>query len=158
MASEQNFPALSRRDVLAAANLRWLARMCLRAMWQLAKARLRFALLSMPKVLARNEQIARSARGAAEARSEDLRLVSRVAFLIPRIAKRMPFRTDCLVQALAAQEWLEAEGVASRVVIGVGTEKEEPFGAHAWLLFGEDVVTGGNVHKFAPLAGLQAGS
>ena len=35
--------------------------------------------------------------------NEQERLVEQVAFAIPRVAKRVPWRADCLVQALAGE-------------------------------------------------------
>lgn len=78
------------------------------------------------------------------------RLVELVAFAVPRIAARAPWRADCLVQALAARRWLERAGVATELCIGV--RKETGFEAHAWLKVGDAVVTGGDIGGFVPLA------
>ena len=75
-------------------------------------------------------------------------LIDRVAFAIPRVAARLPWRSDCLVQALAARRWLTRGGIATSLVLGV--EKGEPasFAAHAWLLAGDRIVTGGDIGGF----------
>jgi hypothetical protein len=78
-------------------------------------------------------------------------LVERVAYAIPRVGARVPWRSDCLVQALAARHWLAREGVASNLTIGV--RNEGGFAAHAWLKVGDEVVTGGPIADFAPLFG-----
>ena len=77
-------------------------------------------------------------------------LAARVAFAIPRVAARLPWRADCWVQALAAQAWLARAGVEGEVVIGVRQDRGG-FEAHAWLRHGDRVVTGGEVAGYAPL-------
>ena len=78
------------------------------------------------------------------------RLVERVAFAIPRAGPRLPWRADCLVQALAAQNWLGRHGVASQLVIGARKSSSAEFEAHAWLKVGERIVTGGDIGGYAP--------
>lgn len=78
-------------------------------------------------------------------------LVERVADVIPRVAARLPWRADCLVQAKAAQHWLARSGIASSLHFGVPKEKQPEFEAHAWLTVGSRVVTGGDISGYAPL-------
>lgn len=79
------------------------------------------------------------------------RLVNRVAFAVPCMGARLPWRSDCFVQALAAQCWLRRKGIAAALYIGVRKEAHSQFEAHAWLKVGEVVVTGGDVTGFLPL-------
>ena len=79
-------------------------------------------------------------------------LVDQVAFAIPRVAHRMPWRADCLVQALAGERWLRRRGVSAHIVIGVHQTGPAPLDAHAWLKAGDRIVTGGDVSTFIPLA------
>ena len=78
-------------------------------------------------------------------------LVERVAYAIPRVAVRLPWRADCLVQAMAAKHWLDRAGIASTIHFGVPKEKQPEFEAHAWLTVGERVVTGGDISGYSPL-------
>lgn len=78
-------------------------------------------------------------------------LVERVAYAIPRVAVRVPWRADCLVQAIAARRWLASSGIASTIHYGVPRHKAERFEAHAWLTVGERLVTGGDISGFLPL-------
>ena len=78
-------------------------------------------------------------------------LVDRVAFIIPRVAARVPWRADCLVQALAAERWLASAGIATRLTLGVPRDKRPDFEAHAWLTAGDRIVTGGDVSGYVPL-------
>jgi hypothetical protein len=83
---------------------------------------------------------------------EQIRIVDAVSFAIPRVATRLPWRADCLVQALAAQRWLSAKRISSRLMVGVKkADRLSPLEAHAWLKVGERIVTGGDVNDFSPL-------
>ena len=53
-----------------------------------------------------------------------------------------------MVQAIAGQNWLGALGVASEIQIGVEHPADGEFGAHAWLLAGGEVVTGGDIERY----------
>jgi hypothetical protein len=76
--------------------------------------------------------------------------VERASYFIPRVAARMPWRADCLVQALAARRWLLRQGIETQLFLGVrGTSA--PFEAHAWLKWGHKVVTGGIIDGYSPL-------
>lgn len=78
-------------------------------------------------------------------------LVDRVAFAIPRVAARLPWRADCLVQALAAQRWLRCHSVTTTLTLGVPRDKPADFEAHAWLTAGDRIVTGGDISGYMPL-------
>lgn len=93
------------------------------------------------------------ARGQAPGRDEAL--ARRVAAAIPRAAARAPWRSDCFVQALAAQEWLARQGVGSELHVGVRTDAPQGFAAHAWLRHGDITVTGGDFSAYRPIAGPQ---
>lgn len=80
------------------------------------------------------------------------RLVDQVAFAIPRAADRVPWRADCLVQALAGERWLRRRGIAAQIIIGVKKDAKVPIDAHAWLDVGGQVVTGGDIADYTPLA------
>lgn len=90
-------------------------------------------------------------RGGAPGRDEAL--ARRVAAAIPRAAARVPWRSDCFVQALAAQDWLARNGIGSELHIGVRTDAPQGFAAHAWLRHGEITVTGGDSSAYRPIAG-----
>ena len=108
----------------------------LRAAVELAISRVTLARVSASDLLGM-----RSASTAEPARPE---LVERVAFAIPAVAQRVPWRADCLVQALAARRWLERAGVATSLTCGVRKGDMEAFAAHAWLTAGTMTVTGGD--------------
>lgn len=151
MQNEPTLPqdiALTRRDVPL--RLWW------RALVELARARARHGSLPVAEIETLNAQWASAARGPAAAEPQDAPLVRLVAHAIPRVAWFLPWRSDCLPQAMAAQQWLGAEGVATAIVIGVDRERGGAFESHAWLQYGDQVVTGGNVARFQVVLGTQA--
>ena len=118
-----------------------------RAALELAFARVALADLKIARIEERN----RGARRAGGRSAGERQRVDEVGFVTPRIAGRMPFRSDCLVQALAAQHWLLKEGIPSTIVLGVERPIDGDFGAHAWLLHGDRVVTGGEIQRYSPI-------
>ena len=83
---------------------------------------------------------------------QPLALVERIAFVVPRVAARVPWKSDCLVQALAAQRWLRSARIKSTLSIGVRQQPDAGFEAHAWLSVGTTLVTGGDIAGFDALA------
>lgn len=125
----------------------------LQAACYLAGARVRLHRTKPSDVIALNAAAsARSARGKrADYIPDGTILTSRVAYFIPRMALRLPWRTDCLVQALAGQSWLKSKGVASEIAIGTAKTPAGAFEAHAWLMHGDAVILGGNIDRYSPL-------
>ena len=131
-------------------DLRWLASYSARGLWELVRARIIFARLPAKAIPERN----RASKNAAD---PEMRIapaaLARMAYVLPRLSDRLPWRSDCLVQAIAGQNWLSALGRASEIRIGVEHPKDGDFGAHAWLLYsdadlGEHVVTGGDIDRY----------
>jgi hypothetical protein len=123
----------------------------LRGLIELVRARLAFDRLEAREILARNAAVAGAAKTAPE--SVDPTLAARIGYILPRLADRLPWRSDCVIQAMAAQTWLAAHGLASEIQIGVERPDNAPFGAHAWLVHGGKVVTGGDIDRYTPLVG-----
>jgi hypothetical protein len=84
----------------------------------------------------------------SEGSNEPGETIERVRYFLPRVARRMPFRADCLIQALAAQRWLGQAGIGSAVKIGVRKTQRAGFEAHAWLETQGKVVTGWDIEGF----------
>lgn len=87
--------------------------------------------------------------------ARETELVRRIAYMIPRVAARLPWRADCLVQALAAQSWLSRHRIRTSLTLGVPRNKPVDFVAHAWLTAGDRIVTGGDVSDYVPLSRLK---
>lgn len=85
-------------------------------------------------------------------------LAERLAYVIPRVGRRLPWRSDCLVQALAARRLLAAGGIASELHIGARKDAQGHFEAHAWLTVGGLVVTGWDIHGLSEFAEFPARS
>jgi hypothetical protein len=65
-----------------------------------------------------------------------------MSWAIRAVAARVPWRSDCLVQAIAAHRWLRRAGYPTEFFLGVANDNG-PFGAHAWLKCDGRLVTGG---------------
>ncbi len=77
-------------------------------------------------------------------------LVERVAWAVPRAASVVPWRSDCLRQAEAARHWLMRHRVTTRLFLGARKSAAGTFEAHAWLMCGDKVITGGDATSFSP--------
>lgn len=127
----------------------WVTRLTAHALVAMFRARLAFGRLEAAEILTRNAAAAK----ADVADVADELLADRIGFIIARLAKRLPWRSDCVVQAIAAQEWLTRLGMASEIRIGVERPEDGPFGAHAWLVRKERIITGGDVARYSLLLG-----
>lgn len=78
-------------------------------------------------------------------------LIDRIAYVVPRIGRRVPWRSDCLVQAVAAQRWLARYAIPSSIRIG-GRTRANRFDAHAWLVAAGTIVTGWDNAEFETYA------
>lgn len=133
----------SLRKVLRAGPVLWGD--CARAIVELARARLVLAGLD-PRTLASPDH------GPVRLDAAQARLVERVRHVIPRVGRRLPWRADCLVQALAARRWLAGHAVPSRIRLGSRKGAADRFEAHAWLTVGDRVVTGWDIEGFPDFA------
>ena len=62
--------------------------------------------------------------------------------VINYLAKWVPWKTKCLDQALAVQQLLKQNGLASTLYLGMIKTKEEQWEAHAWVRCGTDWIIG----------------
>ena len=128
------------------------------ALVALAKARLILHRTTPGDILDRNRRAEALAEGHRSANADNAvdAACALVAWVIPRLAARLPWRSDCLVQALAGQQMLLHRGIASAIAVGTTKQADGTFEAHAWLMQGECVILGGDISRFAPL--LQSGA
>lgn len=127
----------------------WVTRLTSQALVAIFRARLAFGRLEAAEIPERN---AAAAKAEVADAAEEL-LADRIGFIIARLAKRLPWRSDCMVQAIAAQDWLARLGMASEIRIGVERPGDGPFAAHAWLVRKERIITGGDVARYSLLLG-----
>lgn len=87
------------------------------------------------------------AESAPEVPAEQQPAVEEVAWAVQAVARRVPWDSRCLAQALAGFRMLRARGIAATVYFGVRRDPAAPFNAHAWLRCGGRVVTGEAGHQ-----------
>lgn len=84
----------------------------------------------------------------------DMVYLKQVAWGVTRAAAYVP-RASCLTQALAAQYLLSRHGIASSIRLGVERDSVRRLNAHAWLICGGYIVTGGEsgaIRNFSQIA------
>jgi hypothetical protein len=76
-----------------------------------------------------------------------------IGWAIRTTAARVPWRSVCLPQAIAAQHMLRRRGIRGRAVVGARrSESQKPIDLHVWVVVGGRVVVGGGGHTtFAPV-------
>lgn len=150
-------PPIGRR--LAA--LSWAERLLLiEAAGWLALARLAVVLLPF-RVTSRRLGTHMAETSAADVPGAETSL-RRVAWAIGAVARRTPWRSKCLEQAIAAKAMLRARGLPSTMYVGLARSPAAEWpsiDAHAWVRCGSVNVTGGSrvdryavVSTFADLA------
>jgi len=132
-------------------DLGWIAWYCTRGFFELVRARLAFMRIDAHMILADNARSAAAAK--AQTTDRDAVLAARIGYVLPRLSARLPWRSDCLIQAIAGQNWLNAHRLASEIQIGVERPDDGPFGAHAWLVHQGRVITGGDISRYHRLLG-----
>lgn len=81
------------------------------------------------------------------------KLVTGIASAIDRMRWYLPWKSNCLVRAIAAHHMLTRYGMNHTLYIGMATDGEADFQVHAWLRCGSHIVTGGGyLEPFAVVA------
>ena len=99
----------------------------------IALARARMTLLARP-----SRAHFKAGSAGSEASAAQIELVART---ISAAARRLPFRTECYEQALAARAMLARRGARSTLHFGSG-KKDGDLTAHVWLSSGGHIVVG----------------
>ena len=83
---------------------------------------------------------------------QEILLAKEIGWSVGAVARRVPWDSRCLAQALAAMAMLRRRGLEGTVNFGAGRKDSADFDAHAWLRLGAFMVTGGPEHEqFKPL-------
>ncbi len=135
-----------RRDLI-----RW-PHLLLRGIWELGRARIGLGAVG-PRDVERLNRSAPEEAAKSGPSTDPANAMARTGFIITFAARYLPWRSDCLPQALAARRWLLDQGIATEIRIGVERPEDGEFGAHAWLVRGDRVITGGEIGNFAVLLG-----
>jgi hypothetical protein len=79
--------------------------------------------------------------------------MGRVRWAIVTTAARLPWRSLCFQQSLAAQLMLRRRGISSVLYYGAAQDDRSGLHAHVWVRYGEMDVIGGEIaHRFVVLA------
>ena len=114
------------------------------AVKELLIARIRHASQPVGKILHDLERLQSSdTRGEVD--------LARLSWAIGAAAAKVPWRSDCLLQAVAADRWLRRCGMQPKFFVGVQKEAGGQLEAHAWLRCGDVVVTGAHSRNFTTL-------
>ena len=72
--------------------------------------------------------------------------VQQIARWVRFSSRFTPFTSNCFNKALAAHFMLRRRGLSSTLYLGVAKEGQN-MEAHAWLISGEQIITGADVHE-----------
>lgn len=79
--------------------------------------------------------------------------LARIGWAIGAVARRTPWRSKCLEQAITAQALLKRRGLESTLYLGIARDETGDAAPHAWLRSGAVHVTGGaHVDHYAVVA------
>jgi Transglutaminase-like superfamily len=122
------------------------------AVFELLRARVRFGREPVTKILKELQQQSAPSQGRAGPQVN----LARLSWAIGAAAARVPWRSDCLLQAMAADRWLRRYGLSPQFFLGAQIPGPGRFQAHAWLYCNGLAVTGGTGEDFTTL--LEPGS
>lgn len=117
----------------------------LEAFFALARARLLLATRPFNQVAERLGQAGEESPPDISPRHEEL--AGQIGHAVETVARRTPWESRCLAQALAAWRMLHRRDIAGTIYFGVAPNPDKPFDAHAWLRCGTRIVTGGKGHE-----------
>jgi hypothetical protein len=90
-------------------------------------------------------------------RDRDIEYPDRVRWAVRAAARRVPWRSDCFRQAVAAHLLLSRSGHEPIIHIGVARQADGSLGGHAWVTCGEQLIVGdGDLETFTVLHRLPA--
>jgi hypothetical protein len=121
-----------------------------RAAAELLAARVRLSTVATEKIL-RELQAPLSANPQRQGGSLATIDVDRLSWAIAAASRHVPWRSDCLIQAVAADHWMRRHHLCPDFYLGIAKAEEGVFAAHAWLRYGDLTVTGGSYDRFSAL-------
>jgi hypothetical protein len=69
-------------------------------------------------------------------------LAEHVSWAIRTASRHVPWKSRCLVQAMAVKGMLRLRGIPSTIYMGLAKDEDDNLKAHAWLRSGDMVVVG----------------
>ena len=115
---------------------------------ELLLARIRFLTKSAKTIV---DDLRRSQPGSIESAASNAVDPELLSWAIGVAARYVPWRSDCLIQAMAADRWLRRHNIEPDFFLGVTTDDESRIYAHAWLRYGEITITGPGHEGYVPL-------
>jgi len=70
-----------------------------------------------------------------------------IAWAIAIATHKIPLRMVCIHQAMTAKNMLSSRGIPNTVYLGTRRKHDGKLEAHAWVISGDTLVTGGNGHR-----------
>lgn len=70
-------------------------------------------------------------------------LATRISWAVQTAGRFTPWKSPCLVQAIAGKMMLKRRKIPSTLYLGVAKHANEGLSAHAWLRCGDRILTGG---------------
>ena len=67
----------------------------------------------------------------------------RIGWAVRTMARRTPWNSNCLAQAIAAKRMLRRRRIACTLYLGLAKDAKDELAAHAWLRCGNRILTGG---------------
>jgi Transglutaminase-like superfamily len=122
------------------------------AVKELAIARMKHATQPVEKILAQFEKRKSGAFGGKNGEPSRVDL-ARLSWAIAAASVRVPWRSDCLLQAMAADRWMRRLDLRPDFFLGVGKDQQGNLISHAWLRHGDFTVTGGIHDEFKVILG-----
>ena len=78
--------------------------------------------------------------------SRHLALAAGISRAVETAARHTPWESKCLARAMAAKLMLRRRGARSTLYLGLAKDENGGLLAHAWLRYGEMILTGAPVH------------
>ena len=128
-----------------------------RLLWEalIALALARFAMLLIPFRRIAAWLGTPGTEGPHNATAGQVEVATEVGWAVSCLARRVPWDSRCLAQAIAATWMLRRRGLESTVTFGADRGDSRDFVAHAWLRFGPRLITGSvGCEKFKTLTSL----
>jgi hypothetical protein len=120
------------------------------ATFELLAARFRLSTVATEKIL-RELQSQLSATPQKQESASAKVDIERLSWAIAVVARHAIWRSDCLIQVMAADRWLRRHHLRPDFYLGIAKTEQGIFAAHAWLRYGDITVTGGRSSQFSTL-------
>lgn len=120
------------------------------AFFELLIARIRHGRLA-PAAILRELQNQCSTLEHRQTPQQSVLNIKRLSWAITHTARYVPWRSDCLIQTMAAHHWMRRYRLTPDFFLGVAKDEHGVFSAHAWLRHGDLTITGGRSDGFSPL-------